>query len=643
MLIPGLVALLLIGTVYAVARVPFASASDKSEIASRYHFTELPIALPAGLPEKHIREVNPAYKRIRAWISSVGAGIAINDLDGNGTPDDICLVDPRSDKVIVTPAPGTGNRYAPFVVDPAPLPVHSAMAPMGCAPGDFNGDGRMDLLGYYWGRTPVLFMAKSNAPKTLSSATYERVEVVPQATTTAQYTGPKWNTNAVAIADFDGDGHPDIFVPNYFPDSDVLDPNGLDNVHMQHSMSTAKNAGGAHMLRWVGGTSGAHPSVRFQEATRAIPYGDSTGWTLGTGSADLDGDLLPELYIANDFGPDHLLHNVSTPGQIRFNTVDGTRKPNTPKSLALGHDSFKSMSVDFGDLQNNGKFDMFVSNITSSFGLQESNFTWMNTSRDEADMHVQLTKGKAPFENRASALKMAWTGWGWDAKMGDFDNSGDLAIAQTDGFVKGEISRWSWLQELAMTNDELVADPGMWPKAEEGDDIAGSERLAFWVKAGNGDYVNVSKQLGLDAPTPTRGIAVADTDGDGYQELAVARQWGPPAFYHNDHPRQGAFLGLRLVRPVAGAPDGGTPAYGAQVRITTADGKTHVSQLDGGSGHSGKRSFDVFFGLGTSNAPVKAELRWRDLTGGAHNQTLQLSPGWHTLSLDGTVKEVATR
>jgi hypothetical protein len=659
-LIPGLVALLLIGTFYLVARLPFAAASERLQVAARYHFTELPIALPAGLPERHIREVNPAYERIVAWISSVGAAVASNDLDGNGRPDDLCLVDTRSDAVIVTPAPGTGSRYAPFVLDPRPLPVHPAMAPMGCVPGDFNADGRTDVLVYYWGRTPVLFMPKAGPPgapaRPLSPATYERVEVVPPAPAAAgaAYGGPRWNTNVVAVADFDGDGHPDIVIPNYFPDSDVLDPNGLDNVQMQHSMSKAKNAGGTHTLRWVGSTAGAHPSARFAEQPTAIPYADSTGWTLGAASADLDGDLLPELYLANDFGPDHLLHNRSTPGHIQFATVTGSRAPNTPKSMVVGHDSFKSMTVDFADLRHTGKFDMFVSNITASWGIEESNFVWANTSTDTADMRRQLDRGHAPFENRAAALKMAWTGWGWDAKMADFDNSGDLAVVQADGFVKGQTNRWNWLQELAMTNDELLADPKMWPKAEDGDDISGRDRLAFWAKAGNGEYVDISKELGLDVPTPTRGIAVADADGDGFQDFAVARQWGPPAFYHNDHPGQPAqpqrgFLGLRLIRPVAGnPPEVGTPAYTAQVRVTTADGRSQVAQLDGGGGHTGKRSFDVFLGLGTGGAggaggPVTAELSWRDLTGAAHRQTLALRPGWHTLCLDRTAMEVATR
>jgi hypothetical protein len=644
-LIPVMVALLLIGVSYAVARIPFASAAEKSALASKFHFTEQQIALPPGLADNHIRPVNPAYQRIQAWISSVGAAIAVNDLDGNGKPDDLCLVDTRSDSVVVTPAPGTGNRYAPFVLDPRPLPVHDAMAPMGCVPGDFNGDGRMDVLVYYWGRTPVLFMPKQHAPATLSPASYAHVEVVQQPHTSTTYTGPRWNTNTVSIGDFDGDGHPDIIVPNYFPDSDVLDTKGEDNVTMQHSMSKAMSAGGTHVLRWTGATAGDKPSASFEEVPKAIPYSDSTGWTLAAASADLDGDLLPEVYIANDFGPDHLLHNVSHPGDIKFTNAQGSRAPNTPKSMALGHDSFKGMGVDFGDLRNTGKFDMFVSNITQSWGIEESNFTWLNQTSSPAEMKSELDAGRAPFTNEASKMRMAWVGWGWDAKMADFSNSGDLSIVQSDGFVKGKTNRWNWLQELAMSNDELIADPKMWPKAEDGDDISGADRLAFWTPDGDGHMVDISHELGLDVPTPTRGIAVADVDGDGFQDFAVARQWGPPAFYHNDHPSTGKALTLRLIRPADGQPNNvGTPAYGAVVRLTTADGTTHLSQLDGGGGHTGKRSFDVVFGLGQGgDAPVTADISWRDSTGGTHQQTVQLAAGVHTLCLDHAVMEVPTR
>lgn len=651
--LPAVFAILLAGTMFLAARMPEASAEEKAAAAASFRFQELPIALPPGLPQRTIRQVNPAYHDIRSWISSVGAAVAVNDLAGTGVANDLCLVDTRSDAVIVTPAPTSGDRYPPFVLDPAPLPMGPAIAPMGCVPGDFNLDGRMDLLVYYWGRTPVLFMHRADATG-LSLAAFRPTELVPQSPSAdGTYHGPLWNTNAVAVADFDGDGHPDISVHNYFPDSAVLDPDAPANARMNDSMSNAKNAGGSHVLRWVSATSGAEPSVQYQEEADAIDPSAASGWTLGAGSADLDGDLLPELYLANDFGHDHLLHNVSTPGRIRFAEVTGRRGAFTPKSLVLGHDSFKGMSIEFGDMNDDGNFDMFVSNITTPWGLEESNFLWMNNTSTPAEAKVKLDRGTAPFDQKAAEHDIAWTGWGWDAKMADFDNNGRLEVVQTDGFIKGTINRWSWLQELAASNDLLLENPAMWPKQEPGDDIAGSQTLAFWVRKPNGKFVNVSSALGLDVPIPTRGVAVADTNADGAQDFAVARQWDAPAFYRNDMPRKDAFLGLRLYRPVAGAAGPvtrvggrvvGSPAYSAVAKIVTADGHTQIAQLDGGSGHSGKRSFDIFFGLGSAgDKPVTVELSWRDLDGAVQHQTLDLTSGWHDLMLTNQAVEVPAR
>src|SRR5262249_25257585 len=151
----AIVALVLLAGVFVAVRLPEASAAERREMARPFRFTPMSIALPGGYPQQTIRRVNRDYEHIRAWISSVAAGVAMNDLDGDGLDNDLCVTDVRVDRVIVSPAPvGGAQRYQPFALDPAPLPMNPYIAPMGCVPGDFNEDGRTDLLVYWWGRTP---------------------------------------------------------------------------------------------------------------------------------------------------------------------------------------------------------------------------------------------------------------------------------------------------------------------------------------------------------------------------------------------------------------------------------------------------------------------------------------------------------
>jgi enediyne biosynthesis protein E4 len=633
---------IVVATIYGFGRTPEISKNERTAISSQFRFSHSLLPEVYGYPPRYVRDVHPSMAHMKAWISSVGASVALNDLDGDGLSNDVCYVNVRTNRVIVAPVPGTGDRFDAFDLAPVPLSYDPwTMAPMGCLPGDINEDGLMDIVVYYWGRTPVAFIRKQETESDkslLNHKKYTACEIVPE--------GGRWFTNAATFADLDGDGHLDLVIGNYFQDgARILDAKDTgEKQEMQDSMSLAFNGGGDRLLLWKGATRGANPGVRFDEQQGLFNDGTLRGWTLAVGAADLDGDLLPEIYIANDFGPDHLLHNLSKPGQLRFAVLEGERSFTTPKSKVLGRDSFKGMGVDFTDLNGDGVPDILVSNIASQFALEESHFAFMSTGSVD-----KMKNGVASYVDQSEQLGLSRSGWGWDIKGADFNNDAVPEIIQAVGFMKGQVNRWPELHEVAMGNDQLLHNPLNWHHFQVGDDLGGHLHNPFYVLGSNGRYYDISEQIGLAQPQVTRGIALADVNGDGLLDFATGNQWESSSFYLNESQNPGAFLGLHLRLPLnktttaktisrPGHPDSttpGRPAVGAFASVELPDGRHIIAQVDGGNGHSGKRSPDLLIGLGkvAGDTPVKVVLHWRDPDGQVHEETLQLTPGWYTTTL----------
>ena len=88
-------------------------------------------------------------------------------------------------------------------------------------------------------------------------------------------------------------------------------------------------------------------------------------------------------------------------------------------------------------------------------------------------------------------------------------------LIQAVGFVKGSVNRWPELQELGTSNEALVGDPRNYPVLQPGTDIGGHEHNPFFVRAPDGRYYDIAPELGFSEPQVSRGIAVADVEGDG--------------------------------------------------------------------------------------------------------------------------------
>jgi hypothetical protein len=124
--------------------------------------------------------------------------------------------------------------------------------------------------------------------------------------------------------------------------------------------------------------------------------------------------------------------------------------------------------------------------------------------------------------------------------------------------------------------------------------------------------MDVARPTGSDCVKDSRGVGVADFDGDGRLDMIINNNNETPTLYLNGLKRRGNAVELKLVGAVgsdASGPRSTRDAIGATVRVT-AGGKTMTRQVEAGSGYASESMRPLHFGLGAADRIESVEITW---------------------------------
>jgi len=349
------------------------------------------VALESGLDFVHVH-----VHEQRFWIPEISpGGVAFLDYDGDGWLDVYCVQagDPAADATDLERNRLYRNRGDGTFIDvTAAAGVADDGYGHGCATGDYDGDGDVDL---YVTNLRANVLYRNDGDGTFSDVS------------AASGTGEtKWST-ACSFTDYDGDGDLDLFVVNNLNWSPEVELECRSS-HAERDYCNPKN----YNLPSQDTLFRNEGNGTFTDVTELSGIATGTGIGLGVAVADYDGDGDVDLYVANDSVPNLLWIND---GAGRFKNC----------ALILGcavnasGASEAGMGVQAIDVENDGDWDLFMTHVR-----EETNTFYLNTDGLFADT-TAATGLSAPSRSH--------TGFG----MGfhDFDHDGALDLFVANGRV----------------------------------------------------------------------------------------------------------------------------------------------------------------------------------------------------------------
>jgi hypothetical protein len=545
--------------------------SPRSGPAGKTRFTMLPAQQLGVVTQNMYDDPKMWGERYQEFaLGSMGTGIAIGDYDNDGKPD-LFIVSKTSPCRLFH---NLGNWKFEDVTEKAGLAPDAgwlgrAKNLMGSSEGagqlpwqqgaafvDVNNDGWLDL-----------YVCRFNAPNFLYINQHDgtfKEEAAARGLAVVDASGMG------AFCDYDRDGWLDVY----------LQTNMLD---------AAKQAGGRRDYLFHNNGDGTFTNVTDRAGIHGDTLAHSSTWW------DFDEDGWPDIYVANDFaGPDHLYRNNR---DGTFTDVLDAVVPHTP---------YSSMGADFGDLNNDGRIDMFVADMAAT--THERDQRGMATSRE---LNTEDLSGAAPQYPRNALLLNTGTGhmreaaflaglsatdWTWSVRFEDLDNDGRLDMFVTNGMNR-EYQNADLRERIILTENLeermriMKGSPTM------------RERHFAMRNRGDLQFEDVSAAWGLDQVSVSFGAAFGDLDGDGDLDLVYSNYDAGVTILRNDTDSgHSVVIDLRGTRS-------NRFGLGAIVRIETAAGP-QVRALIPARGYLSSSEPVVHFGLGDSTSIKRLTVEW---------------------------------
>lgn len=549
------------------ATAPVAAATDGH---TRYGFRLTQAAADAGIEFVHeAPTLDPKLSHIMPQVASMGAAVAVADVDADGHPD-LYVTNSKEgslNRLYRNKGNGTFEEVAAkFGV--ADVNHRETGVSMGSVFGDYDNDGFEDLFLYKWGR-PELFHNEEG----------KRFTRVTEATSL-----PAWaNLNTAVWLDFDRDGLLDLFLGGYYPERLNL-WSLADTKIMPESFEYARNGGRKFLYRNLGGG-------RFEEVSARVGL-VSSRWALAAVAADLRGTGYPDIFIANDYGVSELFIN------------EGGRFREAGRQSGVGYAPKSGMNASVGDVLNQGTFAIYVSNISEEGILLQGNNLWVPTGG---------SPGLPVYENMARAMGVDLGGWSFGAQFGDLNNDGFLDLYLVNGYVSAsrDESYWYDYSKIAGGHELVISDAANWP-AMGHRSLAGHQPKKLWINDGSGGFVDVAQLVGVTDRYDGRSVALADFSGRGALDVVVANQKGPLLLYKNQVAPDRQWIGFDLQGGCGTHASGACTnrsAIGAQVEMFW-NGRRQVQEVSGGSGFCAQNQRRLHFGLGRDAAVDRVVIRW---------------------------------